>query len=264
MSFNKIREANALKGRTLLSGFQTSGTSLEKARSGVYADNEENRRLKRVGQPYGSKGEEDNSRTEPKGKTDDSKQTSTKSDPATTGSGKSKEEVTDKGKPTTNDSKKQNPTQQQNQENQISKHEIAQLTHLKSMIEQDPKGAYEIFQSLSPEAQDKVPQDVVNSLVKEAHSDTSNVEAKLSSLQELYDKHNEGASKARDEYNSNYESLLEESKKHYKDGNEEEYEKMQSKFSDLAKKYSEILNKLSDELSQGIRVLHTEKSDEKD
>ena len=46
---------------------------IEKARSGVYADNEENRKLRRVGQQYGGKKQEEPSKDKPKAKEEDPK-----------------------------------------------------------------------------------------------------------------------------------------------------------------------------------------------
>jgi len=54
--------------------------------------------------------------------------------------------------------------------NPVDKHEIAQLTHLKEVMESDPDKAYEIYQSLSPEAQSAVPQEVTNKLVQNSHT----------------------------------------------------------------------------------------------
>lgn len=52
----------------------------------------------------------------------------------------------------------------------IDSHEVAQMTHLKSIMDSDPDKAYEIYQGLSPEAQAKVPQDVTNKLVANSHA----------------------------------------------------------------------------------------------
>lgn len=51
----------------------------------------------------------------------------------------------------------------------IGKHEIGQLTHIKSLVENNPKKAYELYSQLTPEAQQVVPQDIVNKLVKNHH-----------------------------------------------------------------------------------------------
>ena len=51
----------------------------------------------------------------------------------------------------------------------MDKHEVAQLALMKDLVNTDSAKAYEVFQSLSPEAQSHVPQDVVNKLVKEDH-----------------------------------------------------------------------------------------------
>jgi len=61
----------------------------------------------------------------------------------------------------------------------VDKHEIAQLTALKATMESNPEKAYEIFQSLSPEAQQAVPQDVVNKLVEGSHSEGEDEAAKV-------------------------------------------------------------------------------------
>jgi hypothetical protein len=52
----------------------------------------------------------------------------------------------------------------------IDKHQVAQMTHMKSVIDSDPKKAYQIFQSLTPEAQHAVPQEVINKLVEAHHT----------------------------------------------------------------------------------------------
>jgi hypothetical protein len=65
------------------------------------------------------------------------------------------------------------------QENPVDNHEVAQMTHMKKVMESDPGKAYEIFQSLSPEAQGKVPQDVVNKLVESSHTSEDNAADKV-------------------------------------------------------------------------------------
>lgn len=52
---------------------QQFGTDIEKARSGVYADTAENRKLHRVGQQYGGKKQEEEGHGKPKGKEDEPK-----------------------------------------------------------------------------------------------------------------------------------------------------------------------------------------------
>lgn len=55
---------------------------------------------------------------------------------------------------------------------QPSSHDVAQLTTMKNMVDAgNHDKAYEIYQQLSPEAQGKVPQDVVNKLVENNHAD---------------------------------------------------------------------------------------------
>jgi len=57
-------------------------------------------------------------------------------------------------------------------ESSVDRHETAQLTHMKSLVESgDHAKAYEIYQSLSPEAQNAVPQNIVNDMVKDGHSE---------------------------------------------------------------------------------------------
>ena len=68
------------------------------------------------------------------------------------------------------------------QTEQASKHDLAQLTHMKEVMEADPAKAYEIFQSLEPAAQHMVPQDVVNKLVRASHTDESKEGASFDDL----------------------------------------------------------------------------------
>tara|TARA_R110000772_G_C13310332_1_gene440705 strand:- start:101629 stop:104127 length:2499 start_codon:yes stop_codon:yes gene_type:complete len=63
-----------------------------------------------------------------------------------------------------------------------SKHDLAQLTHMKEIMKADPKKAYEIFQSLEPAAQHMVPQDVINEMVKASHEDASKEGASFDDL----------------------------------------------------------------------------------
>ncbi len=55
-------------------------------------------------------------------------------------------------------------------ESSVGKHDIAQLTALKNSWKSDPDKAYEIFQSLPPDVQESVPQEVINSMVKNSHA----------------------------------------------------------------------------------------------
>lgn len=64
-----------------------------------------------------------------------------------------------------------NNTSTQPSSSSVDNHEIAQMTHMKNIMDENPEKAYEIFQALSPEAQQKVPQDVVNKLVENSHSE---------------------------------------------------------------------------------------------
>lgn len=54
-----IQEKNAERALNILKGFSEVDDILEKSRSGVYADNAENRKLQRVGQKFGSEKNED-------------------------------------------------------------------------------------------------------------------------------------------------------------------------------------------------------------
>ena len=86
--------------------------------------------------------------------------------------------------PTPNKSSKQDqkstPSQSQSQGGgSINNHEIAQMTHMKKVMNENPDKAYEIYQSLSPEAQSKVPQDVVNKLVENSHTEKQDAASKV-------------------------------------------------------------------------------------
>lgn len=137
-----------------------SGFSLQKARSGVYADTPENRSLNRVGQKYGNPGKEDE---------ESDKRPAKKEDPTKKKVAKTEEEKKPStvAKPENQGAKK--PAGQE--QPQVGGHEIAQLTHLKSLLDSNPDKAYEIYQTLTPEAQAVVPQDVVNKLVSESHKE---------------------------------------------------------------------------------------------
>ena len=133
--------------------------TLEKARSGRYQDNAQNKKLGRVGQEYGSKKKEE----EP-------------------GDKKPKKEGSEGGKKSTGEG--------------VDNHAVAHLTHMKKVAETDPGKAYEIYQSLSPEAQKIVPQDVVNKLVEAHH--TPKEDAKWDDLEKLGVKKDEGGDKRSD------------------------------------------------------------------
>ena len=64
---------NLVVNQTARNIMQQFGTDIEKARSGVYADTAENRKLNRVGQKYGGKKQEEEGHDKPKGKEDESK-----------------------------------------------------------------------------------------------------------------------------------------------------------------------------------------------
>jgi len=153
MTFEEtIRHQNSLR-KAKIDGFNAALSGevpdlLEKARSGRYADNAINRRLKRVGQEYGSKKQEEDPKGREKKGEEDSKPKA-----------KTEEETPDKkgGEK----SKSGGP---------VGPHDIAHLSHMKDIVDSDPAKAYEIYQGLSEEAQAKVPQEVVNNMVKDHHS----------------------------------------------------------------------------------------------
>lgn len=58
----------ALKRETFLKGFSVSEDEIEKAKTGVYADTPENRKLNRVGQKYGVEKKDDKPAAKPKQK----------------------------------------------------------------------------------------------------------------------------------------------------------------------------------------------------
>lgn len=68
-----MKLTNLVVNQTAQNIMQQFGTDIEKARSGVYADNEENRKLNRVGQQYGGKKQEEPSKDKPKSKEEDPK-----------------------------------------------------------------------------------------------------------------------------------------------------------------------------------------------
>lgn len=83
----------------------------------------------------------------------------------------------------------------------VDKHEVAQLTHLKAVTKTDPAKAYEIFQSLSPEGQAVVPQEVVNSLVASSHSDDKGVDYDSLGKKEGEEKKSEPKKEAKPKFN---------------------------------------------------------------
>lgn len=64
---------NLVVNKTAQNIMQQFGADIEKARSGIYADTAENRRLHRVGQRYGGKKQEEEEHGKPKGKEDEPK-----------------------------------------------------------------------------------------------------------------------------------------------------------------------------------------------
>lgn len=68
-----MKLTNLVVNQTAQNIMQQFGTDIEKARSGVYADTAENRKLHRVGQQYGGKKQEDEEHGKPKGKADEPK-----------------------------------------------------------------------------------------------------------------------------------------------------------------------------------------------
>lgn len=63
-----MKLTNLIVNQTARNIMQQFSTDIEKARSGVYVDNEKNRKLHRVGQQYGSNKQEEEEYDEPKGK----------------------------------------------------------------------------------------------------------------------------------------------------------------------------------------------------
>lgn len=87
--------------------------------------------------------------------------------------GKSKPK--DKDEPKEKSSKaddNKSPTKPNKEGSDVSKVDIAQLTMIKNLLDKDPNKAFEIFESLSPEAQSKVPQDIINSLVEQSYDES--------------------------------------------------------------------------------------------
>lgn len=84
-----------------------------------------------------------------------------------------------KGKSSKKDDDKSKSSDSKQQTSSVDGHEIAQMTHMKKILDGDPDKAYEIYQSLSPEAQSKVPQDVVNKLVENSHKEKQDDAAKV-------------------------------------------------------------------------------------
>lgn len=60
----------------------------------------------------------------------------------------------------------------------ITTHERANLVFIKKNLKLDPVKAYEVFQTLSPQAQHIVPQNVLNDLVQASHEQTKENEEK--------------------------------------------------------------------------------------
>lgn len=58
-TINEIQQKNAERALNILKGFSEVQDVIEKAKSGVYADNAENRKLQRVGQKFGSEKKDD-------------------------------------------------------------------------------------------------------------------------------------------------------------------------------------------------------------
>lgn len=93
---------------------------------------------------------------------------------------KDKSSKKDDDSPKSTKQNKDNPSKKQSQQqSSVSKQEIGQMTVMKNMIDQDPQKAFEIFESLSPEAQEKVPQDVVNKLVEQSTQDQDDAADKV-------------------------------------------------------------------------------------
>jgi DNA-directed RNA polymerase subunit F len=77
------------------------------------------------------------------------------------------------------DQKKIKKPVQSGEPGEVSNHEIAQMSYMKKMMDESPERAYEIYQELSPEAQSKIPQDVVNKIVESGMSEGEDPAAKV-------------------------------------------------------------------------------------
>lgn len=94
----------------------------------------------------------------------------------------------------------------------IDSHEVAQLTHMKSIIESNSDKAYEIFLQLSPEAQAKVPQEIVNKMVQHSHDDPDDDKVDYDTLGDDKSKKNKN-----DDKTANTKKDSTSGGKHYKD-----------------------------------------------
>jgi DNA-directed RNA polymerase subunit F len=77
------------------------------------------------------------------------------------------------------DQKKIKKPVQSGEPGEVSNHEIAQMSYMKKVMDESPERAYEIYQELSPEAQSKIPQDVVNKIVESGMSEGEDPAAKV-------------------------------------------------------------------------------------
>jgi len=102
------------------------------------------------------------------------------------------------------DQKKIKKPVQSGEPGEVSNHEIAQMSYMKKVMDESPERAYEIYQELSPEAQSKIPQDVVNKIVESGMSEGEDPAAKV------FDDDNKGSEqsfKYSDDMNSFRESV---------------------------------------------------------
>lgn len=131
----KSKDPNQLR---LFKSFEADLDLLIKGKkTGYYQDDAKNRKAGVVGQKYSKDKEQDNPKS--KGAKDDGDKKTSSSN---------------------------------GEEGQVTGHDVAHLTHMKQLVESgDNAKAYEIYNTLPPEAQDKVPQDVVNVMVGDHHTE---------------------------------------------------------------------------------------------
>ena len=136
-SIKSAMEGSKSLEKSLQDEFAVLGVDLIKGgkKSGYYEDNAKNRKDGTVGQKYSKDKQED-----------DPKKKGKKEESSSGGGGGGEGEVTG--------------------------HDIAHLSHMKDLVQsKDYDKAYEIYNTLPPEAQAKVPQDIVNEMVKNHHSE---------------------------------------------------------------------------------------------
>lgn len=95
---------------------------------------------------------------------------------------------------------------------EISRHEIAKLTTIKSLSKSDPVKAYELAESLSDEAKNVIPQKIWNEMSEasakhEEDADMKEVVSEKKEIKEEYNEHTENFSKVFDQYTDGTSSL---------------------------------------------------------